>query len=90
MLDHIVAAAESAGVARLSLETGSWPYFEPARALYASAGFTECGPFGGVCRGSQQRLHDAGAAPACNWPATAGRLAAVWRVMGVALSRFSG
>ena len=45
MLDHIVAAAESAGMARLSLETGSWPYFEPARALYASAGFTECGPF---------------------------------------------
>ena len=46
MLDHIVAAADSAGLARLSLETGSWPYFEPARALYASAGFTECGPFG--------------------------------------------
>ncbi len=46
MLDHIVAAAERAGLARLSLETGSWPYFEPARALYASAGFAECGPFG--------------------------------------------
>ena len=47
MIDHIIAAAESAGLARLSLETGSWPYFEPARALYASAGFAECGPFGG-------------------------------------------
>jgi putative acetyltransferase len=45
MLDHIVAAAERVGLARLSLETGSWPYFEPARALYASAGFTQCGPF---------------------------------------------
>jgi putative acetyltransferase len=46
MLDQILAAAESAGLARLSLETGSWTYFEPARALYASTGFTECGPFG--------------------------------------------
>ena len=33
-------------MARLSLETGSWPYFAPARALYARHGFTECGPFG--------------------------------------------
>ena len=31
---------------RLSLETGSWPYFLPARALYARHGFVECGPFG--------------------------------------------
>ena len=34
MLEHIVAAAQSAGMARLSLETGSWPYFEPARSTH--------------------------------------------------------
>jgi putative acetyltransferase len=32
--------------ARLSLGTGSWPYFAPARALYARHGFVECAPFG--------------------------------------------
>lgn len=45
MLAHIVAAARSEGIKRLSLETGSWPYFEPARALYAAYGFSQCGPF---------------------------------------------
>lgn len=28
------------------METGSQPGFEPARRLYASAGFQSCGPFG--------------------------------------------
>jgi hypothetical protein len=28
------------------LETGTVPAFAPARALYASAGFRPCGPFG--------------------------------------------
>ncbi len=46
MLRQIVAAARARGMARLSLETGSWPYFVPARALYARYGFVECGPFG--------------------------------------------
>jgi putative acetyltransferase len=46
MLRHIMAAARSCGMTRLSLETGSWPYFEPARALYARQGFVECPPFG--------------------------------------------
>jgi putative acetyltransferase len=32
-------------MARLSLETGSWDHFAPARALYRSHGFVECGPF---------------------------------------------
>ena len=45
MLRHIISAARSRGMSRLSLETGSWPYFAPARALYARQGFTECGPF---------------------------------------------
>jgi putative acetyltransferase len=33
-------------MSRLSLETGSWEYFRPARALYKSHGFVECSPFG--------------------------------------------
>ena len=34
------------GVKRLSLETGSFGYFEPAVALYKAHGFEECEPFG--------------------------------------------
>jgi len=46
LLQQILAAARARGMSRLSLETGSWPYFAPARALYARHGFVECGPFG--------------------------------------------
>ena len=46
MLRHIMAAARARGMSRVSLETGSWPYFAPARALYARHGFVECPPFG--------------------------------------------
>ena len=46
LLRQIMATARAAGVKRLSLETGSWAYFFPARALYARHGFVECGPFG--------------------------------------------
>lgn len=46
MLAHIVAIARSEGLTRLNLETGSWPYFDPARAMYAELGFVECEPFG--------------------------------------------
>jgi putative acetyltransferase len=45
MLRHIIAAAKAAGFARLSLETGSWEYFDPARRLYREHGFVECPPF---------------------------------------------
>jgi len=45
MLRHIIAAAKAAGFARLSLETGSWEYFDPARRLYRKHGFVECPPF---------------------------------------------
>ena len=45
MLHHIIAAARASGMVRLSLETGSWDYFRPARALYRSHGFVECPPF---------------------------------------------
>jgi len=46
MLQHLVSVARQRGYTRLSLETGSMAYFSPARALYARAGFEECGPFG--------------------------------------------
>lgn len=37
--------AWQADFSRLSLETSSMPGFEPARTLYASAGFTESSAF---------------------------------------------
>jgi putative acetyltransferase len=46
MLTHIIAEAYNRSYARLSLETGSMPAFEPAQRLYASFGFTYCLPFG--------------------------------------------
>jgi putative acetyltransferase len=46
LLCHLIEAARADGIDRLSLETGSWAYFLPARAFYAKYGFTECGPFG--------------------------------------------
>jgi putative acetyltransferase len=46
MVRHIIAEARRRGMLRLSLETGSWPYFAPARALYARHGFVECPPYG--------------------------------------------
>jgi putative acetyltransferase len=46
LVRHIMAEARARGIRRLSLETGSWPYFIPARALYARHGFVECEPFG--------------------------------------------
>jgi putative acetyltransferase len=45
MLRHIIATARARGMSRLSLETGSWDYFLPARAFYRKHGFVECPPF---------------------------------------------
>jgi putative acetyltransferase len=45
MLDHILGQAREMGLSRVSLETGSWDYFVPARAFYRRHGFVECGPF---------------------------------------------
>ena len=45
LLDHILEEAERRGYRRLSLETGSMKEFEPAHKLYASCGFSFCGPF---------------------------------------------
>ena len=46
MLRHILGEAKRREYQRLSLETGSMDYFEPARKLYRSFGFKFCGPFG--------------------------------------------
>jgi putative acetyltransferase len=45
MLGHLLRVAGARGFSRISIETGSVPAFEPARALYSRAGFTACGPF---------------------------------------------
>jgi putative acetyltransferase len=45
MLRYIIEAARNSGMSRLSLETGSWDYFQPARTLYKKHGFQECPPF---------------------------------------------
>jgi putative acetyltransferase len=46
LLNHIIDVARSRGYRALYLETGRQPEFLPAQTLYASAGFTRCGPFG--------------------------------------------
>lgn len=46
LLDHLITVAIVRGFERLSIETGNQPAFEPARRLYAAAGFVECEPFG--------------------------------------------
>jgi putative acetyltransferase len=45
LMQHLLDTARRAGFTRLSLETGSWDYFEPARAFYRRHGFRECAPF---------------------------------------------
>jgi len=46
MMRHMITAARASGMSCLSLETGSWEYFRPARAFYKRHGFVECPPFG--------------------------------------------
>lgn len=45
ILQHLLAVAAERGYRRLSLETGTQDYFEPARRLYLRNGFVPCGPF---------------------------------------------
>ena len=47
VLEHILKEARKRGYRRLSLETGSMKYFEPAHTLYRKFGFTNCPPFAG-------------------------------------------
>ena len=46
LLAHIVDVARQRGYETLHLETGTGAAFEPAHALYRSAGFVPCGAFG--------------------------------------------
>ena len=46
LLDHIIGEARRRGLARLSLETGRGPSFEPALALYRRSGFVNGEAFG--------------------------------------------
>jgi putative acetyltransferase len=46
LLGHLLQEAQARGYQRVSLETGSMPYYEPARQLYARFGFEYCGAFG--------------------------------------------
>ena len=46
MLSHLISEGRDRGFSRLSLETGSFEFFAPARALYEKHGFEYCGPFG--------------------------------------------
>jgi len=45
LLLHLISEARSRGYSRLSLETGTEDYFEPAHVLYARHGFVATGPF---------------------------------------------
>ncbi len=46
LLEHIIEVARQRGYTHLYLETGAFPAFAPARALYERYGFKYRGPFG--------------------------------------------
>lgn len=56
LLRHIIDQARAAGMARLSLETGTSAYFQAAVALYLAQGFVPCGPFGDYAASSENRF----------------------------------
>jgi putative acetyltransferase len=45
LLEYMFGEAKRMGYSRLSLETGAFDFFAPARLLYAKHGFEICGPF---------------------------------------------
>jgi putative acetyltransferase len=58
LLDHMIAVACGRAYARLSLETGSGPAFDPALGLYRKRGFVDGEEFGGYARSDfNQFLH---------------------------------
>ena len=58
LLEYIILEARRRGYARLSLETGSGPAFEPALALYRRRGFVDGEAFGDYTRSDfNQFLH---------------------------------
>ena len=46
ILNHLIVHAAASGLADLYLETGTHELFAPARAMYRSAGFLPCPPYG--------------------------------------------
>ena len=56
MLGHVMEQARAAGMTRLSLETGTSAYFQPAVAMYLAQGFTDCGPFGDYVASGENRF----------------------------------
>jgi putative acetyltransferase len=58
LLEHIIGVARGKGMKRLSLETGSGLYFEPALALYRRRGFVDGDEFADYKRSAfNQFLH---------------------------------
>ena len=55
VLEHILGQAVDLGYQRISLETGTQPFFEPAHQLYLRYGFTDCAPFGSYLLDSHSR-----------------------------------
>lgn len=45
LLQHMIEYARQHGYQRMSLETGTMAFFEPARAMYRRYDFVECPPF---------------------------------------------
>lgn len=56
LLRHLIDQARAAGMARVSLETGTSAYFQAAVALYLAQGFVPCGPFGDYAASSENRF----------------------------------
>ena len=56
ILTELLKLARERGYARVSLETGSTPAFEPAMAMYRRFGFLECGPFADYREGPFSRF----------------------------------
>ena len=45
IIDHLIEEAKKLGIKKLSIETGSGKFFEPARKLFAKFNFQPCSPF---------------------------------------------
>lgn len=56
MLRHIIDVARAAGMTRISLETGTSAYFQPAVAMYLRHGFVDCGPFADYAASGENRF----------------------------------
>ncbi len=56
LLEQLLHDARCRRIRRISLETGSMEFFAPARALYATAGFLLCSPFGPYAASVRQTL----------------------------------